>query len=332
MTLGDKICNLRKRAGWSQEDLAEMLDISRQSVSKWESGTSIPDLDKIVKLSKIFDVTTDFLLKDELTEIILTETKDEEPETSPRTVSLAEATEFIEQTAWLAKWMALGVSLCILGAAAMLGTFGFFPLETSAAESSRAGGLGVALLLLFAAAGAALLIANGMKLSKYEYLEKEVFSLEYGVHEIVMKKQESHEKTFRLCITLGVSLCIAGAVPMMLAAAFTSQEVLYIWCTAILLVFVACGVFLFVWAGIIQGSYQKILQTDEYSPENKELRQRVSWFPGIYWCLVTALYLGISFIFRCWDISWIIWPIAGVLFAAVIQILKSVIKAQKTPS
>lgn len=332
MTLGDKICDLRKRAGWSQEDLAEMLDISRQSVSKWESGTSIPDLDKIVKLSKIFDVSTDFLLKDELTEIILTETKEEEPDASRRTVSLDEATEFIEQTAKLAKRMALGVSLCILGAAAMIGTFGFFPLKTNTANTSHAGGLGVALLLLFAAAGAALLIANGMKLSKYEYLEKEVFSLEYGVHEIVKEKQDAHEKTFRLCITLGVSLCIVGVVPMMLAAAFTSQEVIYIWCTALLLVFVACGVFLFIWAGMIQGSYQKILQTDEYSPENKELGQRVSWFPGVYWCLVTTLYLGISFISRRWDISWIIWPIAGVLFAAVIQILKSAIKAKETRS
>ena len=65
MVLGEKIALLRKQKGWSQEDLAERLDISRQSVSKWESGTSVPDLDKIIKVSELFQVSTDFLLKDE---------------------------------------------------------------------------------------------------------------------------------------------------------------------------------------------------------------------------------------------------------------------------
>lgn len=50
---------LRKKYGWSQEELAERLDISRQSVSKWESGASIPDLERIVGMSQLFGVTTD---------------------------------------------------------------------------------------------------------------------------------------------------------------------------------------------------------------------------------------------------------------------------------
>ena len=61
MVLAEKIVFLRKRKGWSQEELADKLDISRQSVSKWELGASIPDLDKIIKLSELFDVTTDYL-------------------------------------------------------------------------------------------------------------------------------------------------------------------------------------------------------------------------------------------------------------------------------
>ena len=64
MILADKLIELRKKNGWSQEELAEQLGVSRQSVSKWESGASIPDLDKILKLSALFGVSTDFLLKD----------------------------------------------------------------------------------------------------------------------------------------------------------------------------------------------------------------------------------------------------------------------------
>ena len=61
MILAEKITKLRKRNGWSQEELAMKLNISRQSVSKWESAASIPDLDKVIKLSAIFGVSTDYL-------------------------------------------------------------------------------------------------------------------------------------------------------------------------------------------------------------------------------------------------------------------------------
>lgn len=64
MSLADKLQQLRKQKNISQEELAQMLEVSRQSVSKWESGQSVPEIDKIVRLSDIFDVTTDYLLKD----------------------------------------------------------------------------------------------------------------------------------------------------------------------------------------------------------------------------------------------------------------------------
>ena len=67
--IADKIITLRKRNGWSQEELAEQLGISRQSVSKWESGGSIPDLDKIIRMSSLFGVSTDYLLKEEIEEL-----------------------------------------------------------------------------------------------------------------------------------------------------------------------------------------------------------------------------------------------------------------------
>ena len=64
MTFSDKLIALRRKAGWSQEELAERMNVSRQSVSKWESAQSMPDIDKIVQLSSLFGVTTDYLLKD----------------------------------------------------------------------------------------------------------------------------------------------------------------------------------------------------------------------------------------------------------------------------
>ena len=61
MFLADKIINLRKKAGWSQEELAGRLGVTRQSVSKWEGAQSVHDIEKIVQLSRLFSVTTDYL-------------------------------------------------------------------------------------------------------------------------------------------------------------------------------------------------------------------------------------------------------------------------------
>ena len=65
MTISEKISNLRKEKGLSQETFAEALGVSRQSVSKWESGSALPDTDKIIAMSELFGVSTDYLLKDD---------------------------------------------------------------------------------------------------------------------------------------------------------------------------------------------------------------------------------------------------------------------------
>lgn len=79
MKLEEKIAILRKKNGWSQEELAFRLDVSRQAVSKWEMGASLPDLDNVLKMSELFSCSTDYLLKDgEISEEKTVETNVEE--------------------------------------------------------------------------------------------------------------------------------------------------------------------------------------------------------------------------------------------------------------
>ncbi len=65
MKLQDKIIKLRKAHGWSQEDFAEKLNVSRQAISRWENGTALPDAQNVLQISKLFGVTTDYLLNDD---------------------------------------------------------------------------------------------------------------------------------------------------------------------------------------------------------------------------------------------------------------------------
>lgn len=66
MKISDKIVRLRRRYGWSQEELANRIGVSRQAVFKWESGVNMPDLEKIKKMVKLFNVSYDFLLNEDI--------------------------------------------------------------------------------------------------------------------------------------------------------------------------------------------------------------------------------------------------------------------------
>ena len=118
MILAEKIIKLRKQNGWSQEELAMKLQVSRQSVSKWESTASIPDLDKIVRLSEIFGVSTDYLLKDSAEEEAgIPVLGAEEPygeAGQARNISLEEANTYMKLVERAAGKIAAGVAACIL--------------------------------------------------------------------------------------------------------------------------------------------------------------------------------------------------------------------------
>ncbi|HAX52028.1 MAG TPA: XRE family transcriptional regulator [Lachnospiraceae bacterium] len=321
MILAEKIMKHRKQNGWSQEELAMKLNISRQSVSKWESTAAIPDLDKIIKLSEIFEVSTDYLLKDELEDEAGVGTiSDEEPDynnETVRTVSLQEANSYMELIDGVSKKMAAAVAACILSPVLLILLGGLSEYRKTGITEDMAGGIGVTILLLIVAGAVAVFILIGMQLDKFEYLEKESLNLQYGVAGIAETKRNDFEPVYKRCIASGVALCIVSAVPIMIAAAFNSTDMVYIYCVVILLVLIAFAVFLFVWSGMIYGSYQKLLEEGDYTRSKKLESKRNDNLSKVYWCTATAIYLGTSFLTGRWEITWVIWPCAGVLYAAV---------------
>lgn len=324
MILGEKIALLRKKNNYSQEDLANELGISRQSVSKWESGNSIPDLDKIIKISSLFGVSTDYLLKDELEEATPSET--DEMQEEGKTISLEEANKFLEATLEFAKKISFGISLCILSPILLIILGGMAETGIASMTEDMAAGFGTAVLLLLVAAGTVIIVMTGISYGKYEYLEKEKIMLQYGVAGIVNKRKTEFAETFQRNVAFGVGTIIVGIIPVMIASGFGASEFVEVICVGILLAAVALGVHQIVWAGIIQGSFQKLLQEEDYSEENKNLKKKTGSFAGIYWCFVTAVYLGYTLWNNSWGTSWIIWPVAGVLFAALNGIFVSIVK------
>ncbi len=328
MILSEKIIYLRKQNGWSQEQLAEQLNVSRQSVSKWESGTSIPDLDKIIKLSKIFGVSTDYLIKDEINE--------EESSLPPDiyvedelNISLEEANAFLNLVEKLKNRIAIGVSLCILCPIPVL----LFGVLSEAGliglTENGAGAVGISILFLCIATGVAFFISSGLQLQKYEYLEKENFTLAYGVYGIVDQKKAAYEDTYRKSIILGVSFCILSVVPLILTAGFLDRDVPAVICVCILLAMISAGVHLFIRSGMTMDSYNKLLQEGDYTKEKKSLSKKTEVLSGVYWGLITAIFLFISFYTNRWNRTWIIWPVAGVSYAVILGIAQLILSRNR---
>lgn len=110
-------------------------------------------------------------------------------------------------------------------------------------------------------------------MESYQYLEKEVFRLEYGVEGIVRKRMAEYEGTYRICNVAGVFLCIICALPLMTAIALSSSSLVYVMCVDFLLIIVACAVFLFVIAGEKKGCFQMLLQEGDYTAEKKNWKR-----------------------------------------------------------
>ena len=316
MILADKIMNLRKKCGWSQEELAEQLGISRQSVSKWESGMSIPDLEKIVKMSALFGVSTDYLLKDEIEETLPSETYTTD-EAEARPVSLEEANAYMDLVKETSPKFATAIPAIVMSPIPLILLGAFAEMHPEKYSEDLFGGIGLAILLIVVLIAVVPIILCSMRLSKYEYLEKEEISLLYGVRGIVEKRKEEFEETYRQGIVIGVVLIIAGVIPLVLAGTFGANDFVSAIFVCVLLAFVAAAVHLFVGRGLVRESFTKLLQEGDYLPEMKRGGKKIEMISGIYWCVVTAIFLAWSFLFNAWGISWVIWPVAGVLFGAI---------------
>lgn len=316
MILADKIMSLRKKCGWSQEELADQLGISRQSVSKWESGMSIPDLEKIVKMSALFGVSTDYLLKDEIEETLPSETYDTDS-VEARPVSLEEANAYMDLVKETAPKFAVAIPTLVLCPIPLLLLGAFAEMHPEKYSEDVFGGIGLAILLIIVLIAVVPIILNSMRLSKYEYLEKEEITLLYGVRGIVEKKKEEYEETYRQGIVIGVVLCIAGVIPLVLAGVLGANDFVAAIFVCVLLCLIALAVHFFVGRGLVRESFTKLLQEGDYTADMKRGGKVVEKIAGVYWGLVTAGYLAWSFLGNAWGISWVVWPVAGVLFGAI---------------
>ncbi len=323
MILGDKILMLRKQNGWSQEDLAELIQVSRQSVSKWEAGQSIPDMTRIIALSQIFGVSADFLIKDEYdtdphTDVIEIDQFDE-----GAMISVEEAQAFLSAKNATQIPFSQAVRLCIYSPILLFLLLGLSHTNYFSYSEELAIAIGVPLLLIIVAFAVYQFIHIEQRLEPFKYIESEPVTMEYGVEGIVRNRKEQYNPHYSKHIAIGTLLCIISPIPLIsVSMLFEDQESLSYFSLILFLLIVGEGVSRIIQADIMQNGFDMILEINDYSRSKKQAQHVVNSVAGIYWVLATTIYFIWSFTQNAWTISWIVWPIASMLFAILTMIIE----------
>jgi transcriptional regulator with XRE-family HTH domain len=330
MILADKIINERKKNGWSQEELADMMDVSRQSVSKWEGAQSVPDLQKILKLAEIFGVSTDYLLKDDMepeSKDVVSTYENNKTESTLRSLSLEEASEFISLRKNILPVIAVGVILCITCPLMLIFLSGMTNCDAVNISQNTATLVGLLFLFLHLAVAVFIFVTKSGKLKKYEFIQTDSFETGYGVDGMVKEKMAAEESSNTMTLAIGVLLCLLSPVPIVITSVIGAPNFVITSMVCLLLLMIATAVFLFVSKTAVFATYKMLLQVEDYTKENKIKDKKLSAFPGIYWMSITFIFLGISFWTKRWDLTWIIWAVSGVLFGLIMAIAKAFVKA-----
>lgn len=306
MSLGENLQFLRKKENITQEQLAEQLNVSRQSVSKWESDSAYPEMDKLLQLCNLFHCSMDDLVQKEISQVYIEDKADYD-------------NHFNE----FSKYVSLAVGIILFGLSVMNLIYGinyFFPNEIIKED------LCSMFFLIFVVIGVAILVLMGIR--HEDFKKKNPFIINFYKEEEIDK----FNRKFSVMVTAAVSLFIIDAIIFMGAEtafpAIDENEYLESLIFCIFFLIIAAGVMLLVYAGIQKDKYD-INKYNQMNDKKSEVYKKDSLTGSVCGCIMliaTILYLIGGFVFSKWAmLTIVVFAIGGVccaIAAIIINIKK----------
>lgn len=327
MILADKIIDQRRKNGWSQEELADKVGVSRQAVSKWESAQSVPDLNKILIIADLFGVTTDYLLKDSMDDVQYNDNDDILP-----VLSLEDAQRFLSLRLDASTRIATAITLMIFSIVPLFLLFAAAESNMLLLSEDAAGAIGLIIAALVVALSVGLLIATGAKSSEFDYLSKGPFDVEYGVKGLARDRRNAYRLLHGRMNMVGVLFCILAIVPVFASGLLDNSDLTSFSSVSIfslMFVLAGIGVHFLVKTNIVWASFDRILEEGDYTRAKKKRAPMMGALAAVYWLIVVAGYLAWSFVSNAWYFTWVVWPVAGVLFGAVMIVAELIFKQKE---
>lgn len=277
MAFSDNLQFIRAQAGFTQEQLAEQLDVSRQSVSKWESGASFPEMDTLLRICDLYNMNLDTLLRGSVEKSCVSDS--------------ARYDDFMNR---FSLRMALSVSAIIAGVALIILLCAFNP-----SASFRI--LAVALFMLIVTISVVVIVASGIQYGNFRKKHPVIQDF-YSVEE----KDTFHQK-FVWYIAGGVGAILFGVVLLIGLFAFLPEKELYeSIAAAVFMLLITGAVFSFIYGGMQEDKYKiwKYNRDNDPDPEAKRRLDLAGAVSGAIMLLVTAIYVGLGFTRNAWGTAW----------------------------
>lgn len=291
MAFSENLQFIRAQAGVTQEQLAEQLDISRQSVSKWESGHSFPEIDTLLHLCDLYNVNLDILLRGSVEESLVEDTARYD----------AFMSRFARRMAWSVGAIVAGVGLCGL-------------LESRGLPEPLAG----ALLFLIITVSVVVIVASGIQRSQFQKRWPVIADF------YTQEERDAFHQRFVWYIAGGVGAILFGLALMMLFfTAFPEQEPYESYAISVFLLIVAGAVTSFIYAGINDDKYNIAKYNRDCNPtlEAKRRLELTGAIQAALMLLAVAVYVGLGLALHLWDTAWWIFAVAGILCGVVAIVL-----------
>lgn len=297
MALSENLQFLRTHRSMTQEQLAELLSVSRQSVSKWESGSAYPEMDTLLKLCDMFHIDLDTLLRGDAQQALAEDSAGYD----------AFMTGFARRIAGAVAGIIASVGLCSAVGGLAETTGGRIPDAVCGA-----------IVLLGVTAAVVVLVASG--------IQYDAFCKRYPVITdfYTQADRDAFQRKFVWYIAGGVGAILFALAVLCLAFAFLPEREPYESAAgAVFLLVVAGAVYALVYGGMLYDKYdiQKYNRSNAPTPEEKAKRDRVGKACGVIMILTTAVYVGLGLSRGLWDQVWWIFAVGGILCGAAAILL-----------
>lgn len=299
MGFSENLQNLRKIKNMSQEQLAEKLDVSRQAVSKWESGNGYPEIEKLITICEIFDCSMDNLVKGKI---------------SSDTTGEKKKYENMQNN--FSKGISLAIGIILLGVTVLIFFAGLAEGNVSELLEERYEILGVTILLVCVLISLPIFISSGIRQENFKKKNPKLPNF-YSEEEI-----DNFNKKFIVGIATGCSLILIGIILLIFLYGMRLVNEEGTIPVVILMAFVTIATPILSYCGIQKDKYDIEKYNADNSSENKKRNIKVDKISSVIMLTATGIFLVVGFIFNLWETCWVVFPIGGILCGIASTILE----------
>ncbi|NLL81126.1 MAG: hypothetical protein GX231_02315 [Tissierellia bacterium] len=231
-------------------------------------------------------------------------------------VSYERAEQYIEEARAVAPKTALGVWLCIMSPTVLLTLLGLYGIKLISVREDFLVAIGLICIIVFVAIAVSIFIRYSGKLDEYEDLQEIAFKLDYKTEQMVSEVWAQEKPNYSSAVSSSVIAYIISGLPVIVSPLLIENEGIPVLAVVVTLTIVAFATYNLISKGGVNEACKVLLQVEDYEIKKKS-NKTYKVVSQVYWLLAVAIYLGYSFITNNWHISWIIWPVAGVLFGAI---------------